>query len=661
MKHVLVESHADYLEFCESQPTADIRWWTPSVYLLEKMKSEGKPVASIEQFVDIPRLTRIGWTGLAIGKDWVRFFRESPEASRGGVNPGDVLLPQLRLMLVNLLSKAVLIEAWLRHIENNLPGDVISCGHSELSKPAVGFVRFDEKDSLYHTLLKQVRTSVPVQFVEVKHRPMRYPSCTPERASDRWLYKLANLFSADFSKWCYGLWLHGLKGRTISRPGTKPCRDVLFFGNNELIKESYFPLLRGGARISLLEPFADRGQTEEAAQADAWRSSLAGLFDKQIQQAGFGGTAMESARDLAVQRLMDWLPYFYGYVEQGRKHLAKQLTRIQARRPVILSHGLTDPKELVAYRLFQEQRLPVVEVQHGGSAGLTYHHTANVDVVEMNACQASVVYNPNFAAFYERHLGPKLPDVHISGGPSLTRKIGRKWITRPLARKLLGVGADEKVVMYVTNMFHSSALTLPYGHLDTQYFRYQRKLVDEVLKPLDALCFVKVYPSREDQEPNPLTFADLPKHVRIMDRHDFRFLRAGVDMLILDIPFGTLAWALAADVPTVLLDLPFNPLLPEMIPTIENALFRVDASARDWPDQLRNLIGLPGAELTRRWSSMKEQREQFISQCLLGEPGSPGRRIADYTLGYRPSQRVKNQIFESEAARTGEPAIVETR
>lgn len=640
MRHVLVENLAGF----EAARTAlgtgsDTIWHTSSAFLLERLSSEGFRVVSVERLVNQGELNRLGEISLEIVRGWREALDTSEFARECGIPFGRVVSPQLKLLLVVLLARAVILDRWVREIAD-LGGEAWVAGPEGLSPVAVNFCRFRDSDALFRPLLARTSWRERIGLVTAGDASGK-PLASPEVGSRRRILRLLPALNASRSKVAYALWRrYGPRGLRLPWKGGSV--EVLLFGNNELIKESFIPLLRRGARITLLPTPIPQPKGEAPGH-------VADLRLAATLRAGFLQTlpepteCLEAAASLAVDRLISFLEVFVPYVADARKALS-DLKREPPHPRVVLSHGLTDPVELLVYQLVREAGIPVIEVQHGGSAGLTHAHIGYIELAEINACQASVVYNENFRAYYQHHLGERMPPPLVSGAPEITQREVRPAISRRLARRLLGIGSRERLVIYATNMLQGNSLSMPYGHLDTHYYQVLREIVCEVFAKVPATCLVKLYPPAQSRDPHPLLVCpDLPPNVRLEERLDFRYLRLAADVVVLDVPYSTLAWTLGVDVPAILLDLSFNPLLPEVVPVIEEALFRVDCAQPGWQEQLRGLLDMPQEMLAAEWRRRAPRRRAFVERCVLGPPGRPGERIAEFTVrfpnaGERPAK-----------------------
>lgn len=639
MNHVLVEKLVG-LEAARGVfgATPDTTWHTSSAFVLEKLSSEGARVVSVERLVSQDELNRLGEIALEIVSGWAEAL-DTSELSRGcGIPLGRVVSPQLKLLLVILLTRAVIADRWIGETLGHYDANQWVVGTTDLSPVAVDFCRFRGSDALFTALLVRTGWKERINFLTVE---ASVPERNTTQARSQWrqlIERLLPAMNASWSKAAYAAWARYWRWPRFRFAWTTRTREVLIFGNNELIKESFLPLLLRGAQITRLTlPSPQRGDGIGTVSPHAdprLGDALRRVFMERLPEPT---ECLLAAASLAVDRLMAFFDLFVPYIGHARAALAP-LGRRSAHSRVVLSHGLTDPVELLFYELVREARMPVIEVQHGGSAGLTHAHSGFIDLAEINACQASVVYNANFQDYYRRHLGARIPPTLVSGAPSVTRREAWPALSRRLARRFLKVGSRERVVMYVTNMFQGNSLNMPYGHLDTHYWELQREIVYVVFPKVEATCLIKLYPDDPLSDPHPLRASrGLSPNVRVITGWDFRYLRSGADVIVLDVPYGTLGWALGADVPTVLLDLPFNPLLPEVIPVVERALFRIDCTQPGWPEQLRGVLNTPHERLLVEWQSRAVEREAFIEKCLLGPPGSPGERIATFVPDFTSS------------------------
>jgi hypothetical protein len=640
-QHILVERWSGYETACGFDCGSDQAvWHTASPYVLERLTQEGRHAVSVESLTDQRELDSLGCMALEILRKWGRLLDDSQPARQASLPLGRLILPQLRLLLVPILVRAVLADRWARQVVEQAGASCSVVSVRSLSRVHPGFARFKDADTLMAWLLARSEWKNRLRIIHQEGSAVQTSAASGHGRSR--IEQALGWANAGASKLAYGLWLRWRKGKAVRLPWKTPKKEIFLFGNNELVKESFLALLRRGARLSMLslpKPAGDGRFAMPVILDEQLRSLLSRSFLEST--ASHDSPCMRTAAETAIERLENFFGVFLPYADRASREFASP--GAGSRLPsAVLSHGLTDPLELLFYHLARRSRIPIVEVQHGGSAGLTHAHSGSVELAEINACQASVVYNRNFEAYYRSRLNGRMPPTLISGAPSVTRRDRHPRLARRLARRMLGVSPKDRAVLYVTNMFYGNSLAMPHGHLDTHYYAFQRQIILNVLPQIPATGLVKLYPTSAQAEPHPLlALRDLAPNVRIVQRGDFRYLRSGADVLILDVPYGTLGWALAADVPTVFLDMPSNPLLPEIVPRIEKALFRVDCSQPDWPMRLRSLLQMDPALLSGRWRSMLAERAAFMEECLLGPAGQPGNRIADFTLDFQTRETNK--------------------
>lgn len=633
VRHVLVESTAAY-EAMDSLRGDEVVWHTASPFLLERLCRQGPRVESLEAGIAQEELNALGEPALRIAKAWGRRLDSIEAATLARLSIGAAVLPQLKLLIVPLLVRAILADRWATRVVSTAEKPSV-VGSPELSSPTPWSMKFANSDTLYFHVLKRSPWASCVEFVASEPRRTGGPADAARRSrSDCWW----TMSSASASKFCYVLWRRYASGKPWKLPWADAGTEVGLFGNNELIKEAFLPLLVRGATVREL-----RMPPAAATVSDGW---VLGANEREVLRGDLQSILLDLAVDwklpslagaasLGAERMLAFLDVFLPYVRAARQSPPLNASA-RRRRRVALSHGLTDPVERLFHQLVHETRTPIIEVEHGGAAGLSHAHSGSVELAGMNACDASIVYNENFARYYAAHLGQRMPPTFVAGAPSYVRSRGSR-MSRGLARRSIGATPRERVVMYVTNMFFGNGLTMPYIHLDTHYYAFQRRIVCEGLAASPDRCFVKLYPSASRLDPDPLTAcADLPPNVALITRGDFRYLRYAADIIVIDVPLSTLGWALGADVPTILLDLPFNPLLPDAAGLADEAVFRIDCTADDWMTGLRDLLTAPASALDRRWEQKRRSRHEFVERYVLGPGGLPGRRVADVAVSFDP-------------------------
>jgi hypothetical protein len=143
---------------------------------------------------------------------------------------------------------------------------------------------------------------------------------------------------------------------------------------------------------------------------------------------------------------------------------------------------------------------------------------------------------------------------------------------------------------------------------------------------------IKLYSTRRYRDPDPMAvgFA-APAPVKTLKAGDFRFLRAGVDVIILESPLSTLGWVMGTGKPVFYLAHPSLPLLPDAEARMMEALFFYDLSKTDWPERLVASLNRPDGEILAEWSAKAAARSQFLESYVFG-PQNAGQNGATEVL-----------------------------
>ena len=167
--------------------------------------------------------------------------------------------------------------------------------------------------------------------------------------------------------------------------------------------------------------------------------------------------------------------------------------------------------------------------------------------------------------------------------------------------------------------------------VESYVFSTEKALLCDVYGAVNKTVLYKPYPTQ--RFPHDARYDELfalPQNVRLIDRADFRYIRAAADIIVTNANQSTLGWCAGADVPMVCLrsrmvqDLVDDELKAEM----SDCFFVVDVDRSDWPQVLTGLLNREIADLRDEWLAKAARRSRFLPEAMFGPPGSVGRRAA---------------------------------
>ena len=246
--------------------------------------------------------------------------------------------------------------------------------------------------------------------------------------------------------------------------------------------------------------------------------------------------------------------------------------------------------------------------------------------------QAYLVCADKAARFFEGVGDYSDVSYPVIGLPKMTRQVPLRALQRFIVRRQLRARSGDRVVMYVTSAGQNNMIQQPFMAIDSQVHQRIRTVTHQVLPKVQGIPVVKFYSTARFIDPDPfLDYLKPPPPVVSLKAGDFRFLRAGADLLVLEAAFSTLGWALGSDVPVVFLYDPGLPILPDAREALFKAVSVVSMEDSNWSDTLLDRLNRSRREIRDEWAATAAARKAFVDDYVFG-PENPGRRGADAVI-----------------------------
>lgn len=280
-----------------------------------------------------------------------------------------------------------------------------------------------------------------------------------------------------------------------------------------------------------------------------------------------------------------------------------------------------------------------VVAEHGVSAGLSSFHEALRRWSEPCLADVYLACSEGTAEFFHAEPALRQKEIVAIGLSRQMRRTPLRLVQRLAARARLGARVGQRVVLYVPRFVQNNMRKGLFWSEDRQLHGIQRAMVDKVLPRVRGVAAIKLYSTQRYVDGDPFWegFAAAPP-VRTLKTGDFRFLRAGCDVIILESPLSTLGWAFGAGKPIVYLADPATPVLPEIRRALEESVIVIDLAAPDWPERLLASVNRPSREIRAEWHAKAAARAAFLELHVFG-PKDPGRRGADVVVAMARSGR----------------------
>lgn len=408
---------------------------------------------------------------------------------------------------------------------------------------------------------------------------------------------------------------------------------VHVLAENEALRETLPHLARAGVEIVTLGKLDTQGEAPEPAQRDV-PGAVSGIIDAGLDTVD----ALDRQEREAVGRVVrDWLANALARAHADWPAIVERVgNAITAPGATVLTNGLFGPRGTMAYGALHDRGITVVDFEHGVTMGISAHAERKLAFTEVAFCDVLLCCSETAAASFSRAKGAPARRIEAIGLPDQTRVLYRPRLQRLLARRRLGAGSREALVLHVSTRPHYGNMRPGYGTpTETTVARSERCLLEEVYPRVPHRVVYKPYPTQRFPHEPPLeSRVRLPPNVSISPSEDLRYLRAAADVIVTTTPTSTLGWVVGAGVPVIwLASRRVFPLRDSGLDeAFADAFLQIDIDEEGWPERLVALLSRPLAELRDEWDERAPARDRLLERAVVGPPGSTGRRAAGIVL-----------------------------
>lgn len=624
---------------CDAQTNYEV--WTPAPAVFEAL-SPNVPVRDISDLVTHRQADEIGEISLQLSKAWGRTINEVCGNQHPNLKIGNLLARSLPHLVTSLFyHQFELIELSKLYPSVSIPENRSDPDDGEISSLAslgmdyyallakqdcnTAFLKLEPHDGddleeadLYpgKELKREGVLSRTVQLV------LKISSSTPNIIGRAILHRINKSSGKQVSPW------------------KNPCGKAMLFKRNTLLT-SVLPILVL-RRVNICQisiPKFDRTKWELSTE-DKF-DDLYGLLINDARRITEERPWLKAAVGAAATRVSSYLSsYFLPRIAQLNETEAQWLpARGRSERVFLLSNSVYDPVENAAAAIANHKRgADVVCFQHGGSGLLRQYRTMQ-PFSDMTRSDGYCCYNSHEVTYYRKITGRRDPPFFCYGAWNEVSALLPK-LSRFIVRKRWSIKSRDTLILYAPTRFKEGHLWLPDGFRDMPYWKVVKQVVCAGLGRVDARCVVKVHQKGVSARDMPLLYQrrkspydelTLPENVSVQTYPDLTYSRHAADIIIVDRATSTLGWAMSSQAIVIYLDLPFDRLEEDIKAKFSEAAFVVDMETENGVAELKNLLGLPLAELRAKWVGKENQRRLFLEQYVLG-PKRPRRDFAQWLL-----------------------------
>jgi hypothetical protein len=620
--HALVESAGGVVAARAAAAGGAVSWHTTSPMLVERLSAAGESVQWADAMLPAGCAQRIGEACLATAVETERAI--APIAAA-------LAWPQLTPMMCLSLFQLLAVLSFKRAVVESFAqgaGRRLVAGRVGLTPVAEGMLQPGRFDELFAT----VSEGSGVELVRVADRGDAASRIGEVNRASLW-DRLLSILDVSPGQVTYRALRYLMKNRRIGLGRGMP--RILVARDNEVIREILPRIVARGASIEHLRNGAKAApETPEPGVPGA--DQLSETLALQLARAGVRIDARPVAA-IAGERLREasrsWRP-----IRNAAERSADALFAAGGPAAILTNSVNTLPlAALIAAAGVRGVRSIVAE--HGVSAGLSSFHEPIRRWSEPCLADVYLACSEGTARFFGAEPRLHQKEIVAIGLARQMRRTPLRLVQRLAARVRLGARVGQRVVLYVPRFVQNNMRKGLYWSEDHQLHSIQRTMAGKVLPRVRGVAAIKLYSTQRYADGDPFWegFA-APPPVRTLKAGDFRFLRAGCDVIILESPLSTLGWAFGAGKPLVYLADPAAPVLPEIRQALEASIIVIDLATPDWPDRLLASINRPSREIRAEWRAKATARAAFLEHHVFG-PNDPGRRGAEIVVAMARSGR----------------------
>jgi hypothetical protein len=582
----------------------------------------GGDVSDMSAYLKQDEATRLGRGGIDILLGLDALLERKEAAARYGGRPGSLHVTMaLRALMTTLIQRGIMAQRalaefgagpfmlvvpdqprWIEAFTWNMPR--FACPHRALAE--TGF--FDNR---------------PIEFAPVTFEaPTDFNDST---TSDFWLRVLLVPPAQALFELARRLRLTRLNGGRIAIGKT-----------SETISETLPSLAARGIRVRKFQIPASSGPNPpafgEACRVDPWLDKQAGAFLTE-GISGLGVFPDHSARAIAavvLQHLSAGLSGLAAATKAIDVAIDSTFKDVAAPR-ILMTSGVYGPLGRQLHAACRARNVTLIDFEHGATTGIAHTTERRLQVSEATTCDMLMASSPRAAACFRR-APAKNCDIRVIGLADQTRHVFWQPLQRARARRHLRLNGSGATIMHVSGLLYGGNMRSGDDNsIENYVFATEKALLCDVYGGVNKPVLYKPYPTqRFPHDAGYDKLFPLPSNVRLIDRADFRYVRAAADIVVTNANQSTLGWCAGANVPMVRLcsrivqDLADD----ELNAQVAEAFFTVDMDRPDWPDVLMALLNRDFSDLQAEWQAKRQKREQFLPDAMFGPPGSVGRRAA---------------------------------
>ncbi len=611
--HVLIESLSGFNKALQSGASRSDRFYTSSPSVYENLIRAEIDVRWLENNLDSDDGNKIGQASLEI----IRNLKSEIEALAQKIDAPEIykfMAIEAQRFLATFIFKQYIFHLW----EQNTRGDKrMVLGLPELTPVNGPHFTFDTFDTMY-TFIASKENCENLEIIGVHKGNIKELYSANDTVT--WQGRLLSLCDFSLSQIFFRILKFVFKGRKVQL-GSGPLVRIL--KENELIREMVPPLLFKGAGLSFIDPLKTT-KPEELSLGSINLETIGLTLHKHDIRVNIALTT-----EVFRKRFEFVTRYWRPFMDAAHKRVNQYLN--ESEKQVIVSNtigGLSSASLTIAA---QKKNIPVLIAEHGVSSGLSEFHKAILDLSEVSLCDKYLTCSQNAAKFHDTEVSLRGKSI-VVGLAKQIRTTPLKSLQRLLVRSELKAKSSDRVVMYLSRAIQNNMRFLPHSPENNQVHEFEKSIITKILPHLRGIPVAKFYDNRRVLDPHPFVGKYRAKApVVTIQEGDFRFLRSGADIIMMNSPMSTIGWAMGSGKPIVYIEQPGIKLLPHIKERFQESFFYFDANKDDWEKEIVSFLSQPDEDIYKLWKSKKKQRSEFMKECAFG-PKKAGKNSADFIV-----------------------------
>jgi len=599
--HILIEDIASY----NNTNIQATNIWTSSPGLIEFLKNSKNnfsQIDSIEIFTSEKNLNIFNKSLINCRKKLTTILNNYD------ANFANIYRTEVYSLFLVIGYKSLILSNWL----NKISGKVAIVGSSKLKVVDTIDANFGRYDHLYYNIIDKldIKNYFDVDLIEV-------PGISNKLFDDYFnkvplFDRFFNIINRPYSSIFFKLWMKA----GFFKIGNKKRGNIKFLELNEGIEETFLPLLNSGWTLGKISFKDTKIKSVDNIKYQKLLTDIVNLWDTTTSKF-INRSIQNKTKKLIKDRLLNSL----SSIEEYKNKYNSEINNIP-KNTLILSNGLYSTKLRLASSILREKNYKVYTTDHGSSAGINEWF----DYIPEDMFNYSSMHFA-FNSITQEICKKENNIVSNVGTPLVLVKNRFKNLQRLLARIRCKVYSKDPILIYASYLFsNNKPLGMGTG-LDNNYNNFRKKIFKSISK-FSGKIIIKPYPALRYID-DLYTTKYLPNNHYVIPQGELRQLRWAGDIIVIDNASSTILWAIATEIPLILINSNRNRLTEKAKIELSDAIFLFDENELGWEKQLEKLLNHNIKDIRKLWKKKKNKRLQVSNKYINGDIGMFAKNVSN--------------------------------